>query len=119
MDHTILLISFKISQMMCSQTRLKSSLLTTMKFEKTGHDGNPIRFQYLKPVVGNVTSPLVHVINTCIDNKIFPSIWKIARVCPVPKVDHGKDVTEFRPIPILFILFKVFDELYCISCVSF
>ena len=49
----------------------------------TGHDGIPVR--YLKPVVDDVTSSLVHIINTCINNRVFPSTWKIARVCPVPK----------------------------------
>ena len=75
----------------------------------TGHDDIPIR--YSKPVADDVTSPLVHVINTCIDNSVFPSTWEIARVWPVPKVDHAKDVTEFRPISILCIISKVFDRV--------
>ena len=33
----------------------------------------------------------------------FPSTWKIIDVCPVPKVDHAKDITEFRQISILCI----------------
>ena len=75
----------------------------------TGHDEIPIR--YLKPVVDDVTLPLVHIINTCIDNRVFPSTWKIASVCPVPKVDPARDVTEFRPISILCILAKVFERV--------
>ena len=43
--------------------------------------------------------------------QVFPSTWKIARVCPVPKVGHAKDVTEFRPISILCILSKVFQRV--------
>ena len=54
---------------------------------------------------------MVQIINTCIDKRVFPSTWKIARVCPVPKVDHAKDVTEFRPISILCILSKVFERV--------
>ena len=65
----------------------------------------------LKTSVDDVTSLLVHIINTCIDKRVFPSTWKIARVCPVPKVDHAKDVTEFRPISILCILSKVFERV--------
>ena len=52
---------------------------------------------------------MVHIINTCVDNRVFPSTCKIPRVCPVPKVDHARDVTEFRPISILCILSKVFE----------
>ena len=36
---------------------------------------------------------------------------KIARECPVPKVGHAKDATEFRPISILYILSKVFERV--------
>ena len=79
-----------------------------------GHDGIPIC--HLKPVVDDITSPLVHIINTCFAKRVFPSTWKIARACPVPKVDHAKNVTEFRPISILC---KFLNELYCIRCVIF
>ena len=61
--------------------------------------------------MNDVASPLFHIINTCVDDRVFPSTWKIARVCPVPKVDHAKDVTEFRPISILCILSKVFERV--------
>ena len=70
----------------------------------------------MKPVVDDVTSPLVHIINTCIDNRVFPTTWKIARVCPVPKVDHAKDVTEFRPISILCILSRVYERVISQLC---
>ena len=75
----------------------------------TGHDDIPIR--QLKPVVDDVTSPMVCISNTCIDNRVFPSTWKIALLCPVLKVDNAKDVTEFRPISILSILSKVFERV--------
>ena len=51
------------------------------------------------------------IINTCIDKRVFPSTWKIARVYPVPKIDHAKDVTEYRPVSILCILSKVFERV--------
>ena len=84
-------------------------LLGLKKDQSTGHDDIPIL--YLKPVVDDATLPLVHIIKTCIDNRVFPSTWKIARVCPVPKADHAKDVTKFRPISILCILSKVFGRV--------
>ena len=40
----------------------------------TGHDGIPIQYLTMqcntKPVTKDVTSPLVHIINTCIDNEV-------------------------------------------------
>ena len=71
----------------------------------TDHDDIPI--PYLKPVVDDVTSSLVHIIN----KRVFQSTWTIARLCPVTKVDHAKDVTEFRPVSFLCILSKVFERV--------
>ena len=99
--------TFKIKH--TSYNEVRKILLAIKNGSSTGHDGIPVR--YLKPVVDDVTSPLAHIINTCIDNIVFPSTWKITRVCPVPKVDHAKDVTEFRPMSILCILSKVFERV--------
>ena len=50
---------------------------------------------------------MVHIIN----NRVFQSTWTIARICSVTKVDHAKDVTEFRPILFLCILSKAFERV--------
>ena len=99
--------AFKIEH--TNYDEIREILLAKKNYYFTGHDGIAIR--YLKPAVDDVTSPLVHIINTCIDNKVFPSTWKIVRVCPVPKVDHAEDVTEFIPISTLCILSKVFERV--------
>ena len=49
----------------------------------------------------------------------FPSTWKIIDVCPVPKVDHAKDITEFRQISILCIWYKVFERVILHQLLSF
>ena len=67
--------------------------------------------QYLKPVVDDATSLFVHIIHTCIGNRVFALAWKIALVYPVLKVDHAKYVTELRPISILCILSKNFERV--------
>ena len=75
----------------------------------TGDDGIPIR--YIKPVVDDITSPVVNIIINCIDKNDFPRAWKIARVCPIPKIDNPIDVTKYRPISVLCILSKVFERV--------
>ena len=65
----------------------------------------------LKPVVDDVTSLFVHIIYTCIGNRVFASTWKTALVCPVLKEEYAKDVTELRPISILCILSKDFQRV--------
>ena len=67
----------------------------------SGHDNIPVKF--FKPVVDQITSPIVHIINTSIDKEIFPDSWKVAHVCPILKIDNPITVKDFRPISILFI----------------
>ena len=64
-----------------------------------------------KPVVDDITSPMVNIINNCIDKNVFPTAWKVARVCPIPKIDNPTDVTKYRPILVLCILSKVFERV--------
>ena len=73
----------------------------------TGDDG----ICYIKPVVDDITSKMVKIINNCIDKNVFPTAWKIARVCPVPKIDNPVDVTKYRQISVLCILLKVFERV--------
>ena len=54
---------------------------------------------------------MVNIINNCIDKNVFPTAWKIARVCPIPKIDNPIDVTKYRPISVLCILSKVFERV--------
>ena len=75
----------------------------------SGYDQIPIKF--LKPVVDNITSPIVFIINSSIDKEIFPDSWKIARVCPIPKVDNPVNVKDLRPISILPVLSKVYEKV--------
>ena len=67
--------------------------------------------RFIKPVSDHLISPLVHIINNSIDKKIFPNSWKIARVCPIPRVDKTTSVKDFRPISVLPILSKVYERV--------
>ena len=75
----------------------------------SGHDNIPVR--YLKTVVEYITSPLVHIINTSIDQEVFPKQWKISRVCPIPKNDNPTSIKDFRPISVLSVLSKVYERV--------
>ena len=67
--------------------------------------------RFIKPVSDHLISPLVHIINNSIDKKLFPISWKIARVCPIPRVDQPTSVKDFRPISVLPILSKVYKRV--------
>ena len=91
---------------------IKSSL--TLKNDCSSSDDNiPVR--YLKSVAEYITSPIVHTINTSIDQEIFPKQWDILRVCPTPKTDHPTSVNNYRPILVLSVLSKFANVLLLIS----
>ena len=72
-------------------------IITNLKNDcSSGHDNIPVR--YLKPVAEYITSPMVHIINTSIDQEIFPKQWKISRVCPILKPDNSTSIKDYRPI---------------------
>ena len=83
----------------------------------SGHDN--IRVKFVKPVVDEITSPIVHIINTSIDKEIFPDSRKVARVCPIPKIDNPVTVKDFRPISILPVLSKVYEKVILSQLLSY
>ena len=46
---------------------------------------------------------MVHIINTLIDQEIFPKQWKIFRVCLIPKTDNPTSIKDYRPISALLL----------------
>ena len=87
-----------------------SKIISSLRNDcSSGYDGIPIK--YLKPVSDYITSPLVHIINNSIKTGIFPEKWKVARVCPIPKVRNPTVAKDFRPVSILPVLSKVFEKI--------
>ncbi|CAB4021737.1 Hypothetical predicted protein, partial [Paramuricea clavata] len=54
---------------------------------------------------------LTHIINNCISKQLFPSPWKIARICVTPKVQNISSNNDLHPISILPSLSKIFERL--------
>ena len=75
----------------------------------TGPDQIPIK--YLKPIAESIAGPLTHIINSFIDQLLFPNAWKIARITPIPKTNDFVSVPNTRPISILPVLSKVYERL--------
>ena len=64
----------------------------------SSYDNTPVKF--LKHVVDQITSRIVHIINTSIEKELFPDSWNVAHLCPIPIIDNPVTVKDFRPIPI-------------------
>ena len=69
----------------------------------------PVKF--VKLVADGLASPLTHIVNTCISQRVFPSAWKTARISLIPKQAVISYNNDFRPISILPVLSKVYERL--------
>ena len=75
----------------------------------TSADDIPINL--IKIVEEEIASPLTEVISNSIEYSIFPSQWKITKMCPIPKTDIPLTSKDFRPISLLPVLSKVFKRI--------
>ena len=52
---------------------------------------------------------LTHLVNYCIENNVFPSLWKVVHVLPLPKIRNPKELRDLRPISMLSVLSKLLE----------
>ena len=67
--------------------------------------------KFVKLAKEHISGPLTHIINCFIATSSFPSLWKIARISPIPKVDESLSDADYRPVSILPTLSTVFERL--------
>ncbi|CAK1590637.1 unnamed protein product [Parnassius mnemosyne] len=75
----------------------------------SGPDGIPPFF--LKYTEDTICVPLTILYNKCIQDGVFPAIWKTANITPIHKEGSKNDVENYRPISLLSVLSKVFERL--------
>ncbi|XP_046801406.1 uncharacterized protein LOC124418642 [Lucilia cuprina] len=83
--------------------------MNSIKTNAVGYDGIPIK--YLKLIFPVIAKPLIFIFNKIITTSEFPSIWKIGRIVPVPKIKSPRLATNFRPIIILSCCSKILEIL--------
>ena len=82
--------------------------LRRLNASKAGHPTDvPIRL--LKEFAYELSLPLTIIFNNCLNNGHFPSSWKTASVCPVPKTSPVTEYNQLRPISITPIIARVFE----------
>ena len=64
----------------------------------------------LKESAKEISSSLCYIINRSINNGVFPSSWKIAKVTPVYKSASVKEIENYRPVSILSVVSKVMEK---------
>ena len=55
-------------------------------------------------------SPLTFIINNFTVTSAFPYIWKTAWISPILKIVNTSQIKDYRPILILSILSKIYEE---------
>lgn len=75
----------------------------------TGSDNVPICF--IKMLSPHILPILVHLFNSIIDSRIYPSIWKKAIVTPIPKSSDPSLPKDFRPISVLPAVSKILEKV--------
>ena len=75
----------------------------------TGLDKIPCKL--LKIAADIVASSLTSIFNQSISVGIFPIDWKLARVSPVFKKGKKSDLNNYRPISVIPIVAKIFEQI--------
>jgi hypothetical protein len=75
----------------------------------TGPDLIPAK--YIKLSADIIAPHITNIINTCIQQNIFPDVWKTSRVSPIPKTDSPDNMNDYRPISVLPTLSKIFEKV--------
>ena len=59
--------------------------------------------------------PLSIIYKNCIDNGIFPDLWKKSNIVPVHKKGDKQLLQNYRPVSLLLILGKILEKIMFIS----
>ena len=63
--------------------------------------------------------PLTHICNLSISQGIFPEQLKIANVIPLYKSDDSMSFNNYRPVSVLCVLSKIFENIMCNRVTAF
>lgn len=79
--------------------------------KKSSHGADEIPCSLLVLMEPFVSGPLLHILNRCFDDGVYPDSMKLARVVPLYKNGAKEAVSNYRPISIISVFAKVFDEI--------
>jgi hypothetical protein len=65
----------------------------------------------VRPAASYIAKPITHIINNSIRTGVFPNKLKFALVNPIFKKGDNKYATNYRPVALLPVLSKIFEEV--------
>ncbi|KMQ81915.1 rna-directed dna polymerase from mobile element jockey-like protein, partial [Lasius niger] len=84
-------------------------MLNSATSNVVGSDGISLRF--IKQVIHFILPVLEHLFNYSLTNGVFPTMWRSALICPIPKIKNPTMVQHYRPISILPVLSKALERV--------
>jgi Reverse transcriptase (RNA-dependent DNA polymerase)/Endonuclease-reverse transcriptase len=97
---------FSFNFVSTSQVR---KVLCKIKTKAKGRDD--IGVDMLKLIIDYILLPLTHIINSSLLSSTYPTIWKLAQVCPLPKIPTPQEAKDYRPISILPAVSKILEHV--------
>ena len=83
--------------------------LSNIKTSKATHPSD-IPSKIVKEFAFELTEPVCHIFNVCLQEGIFPNAWKCSSVTPIPKVPNAKTLDKLRPISLTKLFGKIFEK---------
>ena len=68
---------------------------------------------FVKKCLINISAWLTKLINQSIRKGIFPEVWKMSLIIPLPKAGDPADINNYRPISKYSVFAKIMDCLVC------
>ena len=85
---------------------------TIMKMNKNAATvQNDIPIKLIAEFAVELAFPLAHIISFCLENGVYPNIWKLESVSPAPKVFPPEKLKDLRKISGLLNCSKITDKI--------
>ena len=94
------------------------SLAKSLKGKPTADDDD-IPENLVKQCMQLIKGPLAHTYNLSLNSRVFPDIWKTAKVKPLHKKGGKYDMRNYRPILIIPVFSKLLERMMYNRIISF
>ena len=88
----------------------RAAALTAMKVPRGLHDSDPPR-KLLQEAAAIFARPLTIIFNTCLQNGVWPRLWKEERTTMLVKNKPARKRGDFRPIAITYFFGKTLESI--------
>ena len=79
--------------------------------EDKAHGYDNISIRMLKICDTAIVKPLSIIFNNCINQSMFPDIWKRSNICLIHKKGDKQIINNYRPVSLLPICGKIFERI--------